>query len=163
MIKVIMALVSTALGLVLLLSFKSHSASTPRSALAGVNPGSPSASDGGNGTGPASPSPTSTGRRPKASVRPAGRSGSFSGDPISTPYGTMRVAAVISNGKLTNVRVLQETDGGRSHQIDASAIPVLRSEALSAHSANIDVVSGATFTSEGYAKSLQSALDKAGM
>jgi uncharacterized protein with FMN-binding domain len=163
MIKVTMALVSTALGLVLLLSFKSHSATTPRSALAGVSPGSPSASDGANGTGTASPSPTSTKRRPKASARPAGKSGSFSGDAISTPYGTMRVAAVIRNGKLTDVRVLQETDGGRSHQIDAGAIPVLRSEALSAHSANIDVVSGATFTSEGYAKSLQSALDKAGI
>jgi hypothetical protein len=120
MIKVTMALVATALGLALLLSFKSHSASTPRSALAGLSPGSPSASDGTNGTRTSSPSPTSAKRRPKASTRPAGK-------------------------------------------INAGAIPVLRSEALSARSANIDVVSGATFISEGYAKSLQSALDKAGI
>jgi uncharacterized protein with FMN-binding domain len=75
----------------------------------------------------------------------------------------MQVAAVILNGKLTDVRVLQETDGGRSHQIDDAAIPILTSEALSAKGANIDVVSGATSTSEGYAQSLQSALDKAGI
>jgi uncharacterized protein with FMN-binding domain len=154
MIKITMALVATTLGLVLLLSFKSHSASEPRSALAGASPGLPSPSEG--------PTRTRAGRRPTASARPVGRSGSFTGKPISTPYGTMQVAAVLSKGKLTDVRVLRETDGGRSHQIDAGAIPVLRSEALSAHGANIDVVSGATFTSEGYAKSLQSALDKAG-
>jgi uncharacterized protein with FMN-binding domain len=159
MFKVAMALVSTAAGLVLLLSFRSHSAGTPRPALAGADSGSPS----GAATGSTSSPRARTTRRPKASARPAGRSGTFAGDPIDNPYGTMRVAAVISNGRLTDVRVLSETDGGRSHQIDAAAIPVLKSEALSAHGANIDVVSGATFTSQGYARSLQSALDKAGI
>jgi uncharacterized protein with FMN-binding domain len=159
MFKVAMALVSTAAGLVLLLSFKSHSAGTPTPALAGADSGSPS----GAATGSTSSPRARTTRRPKASARPAGRSGTFAGDPIDNPYGTMRVAAVISNGRLTDVRVLSETDGGRSHQIDAAAIPVLKSEALSAHGANIDVVSGATFTSQGYARSLQSALDKAGI
>jgi uncharacterized protein with FMN-binding domain len=158
MIKVTMALVSTALGLMLTLSFKSHSARAPRSALTGISPGRPSPSEGGRG-----PTRARGGRPPRASARPASRSGSFAGKPISTPYGTMRVAAVIRQGRLTDVRVLQKTDGARSHEIDAGAIPVLRSEALSAHNANIDVVSGATFTSEGYAKSLQSALDKAGI
>jgi uncharacterized protein with FMN-binding domain len=159
MIKVVMALVSTAVGLTLLLSFKSHSAGAPRSALADASPRSTSGSDG-------APTPSSGAKatkRPKASAHPAGRSGTFTGDPIDTRYGTMQVAAVILNGKLTNVRVLQETDGGRSHQIDDAAIPILTTEALSAKSANIDVVSGATSTSEGYAQSLQSALDKAGI
>jgi uncharacterized protein with FMN-binding domain len=74
------------------------------------------------------------------------------------------VAAVIANGKLTSVKVLRQTDvGGRSTQIDDAALPVLKSEAMSAHSAHIDVVSGATYTSQGYARSLQSALDKAGI
>ncbi|GAB3960131.1 FMN-binding protein [Actinoallomurus acanthiterrae] len=159
MIKVAVSLVSTAVGLVLLLSFKSHTAGTPKSALAGAGPGStpaPTASPGGHdGT---SPSPS---KRPK---RPAGKSGTFTGDPIDTPYGTMQVAAVIANSKLTSVTVLRHTDvGGRSAQIDAAALPVLKSEAMSAHSANIDAVSGATYTSRGYAKSLQSALDKAGI
>lgn len=162
MIKVAVSLVSTAIGLVLLLSFKSHTAGPPKSALADTSAGSPP---------PATASPSGKGGKggkhpstPKQPKRPAGKSGTFAGNPISTPYGTMQVAAVVANGKLTSVKVLQHTDvGGRSFQIDASALPVLKSEALSKHSANIDVVSGATYTSEGYAKSLQSALDKAGI
>ncbi|MEV0401805.1 FMN-binding protein [Actinoallomurus sp. NPDC050550] len=159
MIKVAVSLVSTAVGLVLLLSFKSHTAGAPKSALAGAGAGptpAPTASLGGHdGTSPSPP------KRPK---RPAGKSGTFTGDPIDTPYGTMQVAAVIANSKLTSVKVLRHTDvGGRSAQIDAAALPVLKSEAMSARSANIDVVSGATYTSRGYARSLQSALDKAGI
>jgi uncharacterized protein with FMN-binding domain len=70
---------------------------------------------------------------------------------------------VISGGRLTDVVVLQQTDvGQRSTQIDSYAVPVLKAEALSAQSADIDVVSGATYTSAGYASSLQAALDAAG-
>jgi uncharacterized protein with FMN-binding domain len=165
MIKVGMALVSTVVGVALLLSFKSHSAGAPRSALAasgaGSRPATGSGSGSGSGNSGASPAPKSSTKRPKAPAHTAGTSGTFTGNPIGTPYGTMQVAAVIRDGKLTDIHVLQETDGGRSHQIDDAAIPVLKSEALSAHSANINVVSGATFTSQGYAQSLQSALDKA--
>jgi uncharacterized protein with FMN-binding domain len=161
MMKVVMALVSTAVGLVLLLSFKAQSAGAPRSALAGADPGVPSPSS--TVTGPSSPSPPHGKKRPKGSARPAGRGGTFTGNPISTPYGTMQVAAVISNGTLTDIKLLQETDGGHSHRIDDAAIPVLKSAALAAHSAKIDIVSGATYTSQGYAQSLQSALDKAGI
>jgi uncharacterized protein with FMN-binding domain len=166
MMKVVMALVSTAVGLVLLLSFKAQSASAPRSALAGADPGVPSTAVTGPSTavtGPSSPSRPHAKKRPKGSARPAGRSGTFTGNPASTPYGTMQVAAVISNGRLTDIKLLQETDGGHSHQIDDAAIPVLKSAALAAHSAKIDIVSGATYTSQGYAQSLQSALDKAGI
>jgi uncharacterized protein with FMN-binding domain len=161
MMKVVMALVSTAVGLVLLLSFKAQSAGAPRSALADASPGVPSPSS--TVTGPSSPSRPHAKKRPKASARPAGRSGTFTGNPIGTPYGTMQVAAVISNGRLTDIKLLQETDGGHSHQIDDAAIPVLKSAALAKHSAKIDIVSGATYTSQGYAQSLQSALDKAGI
>jgi uncharacterized protein with FMN-binding domain len=168
MMKVVMALVSTAVGLVLLLSFKAQSASAPRSALAGADPGAPSTAVTGPSstvTGPSSSSPSRphAKKRSKASARPAGKSGTFTGNPISTPYGTMQVAAVISNGTLTDIKLLQETDGGHSHRIDDAAIPVLKSAALAAHSAKIDIVSGATYTSQGYAQSLQSALDKAGV
>src|SRR5436190_9232283 len=120
MIKVAVSLVSTAVGLVLLLSFKSHTAGAPKSALTGAGAGSapaPTASPGGHdGTSGKS---SSSHNRPK---RPAGKSGTFTGDPIDTPYGTMQVAAIITNGKLTSVKVLRHTDvGGRSAQIDAAA------------------------------------------
>ena len=167
MIKVATALVSTFVGLALLLSFKSHSAGAPKPALAG-----------GEATGGSIPAPTETPGPTSAtpSSRTLGTRGAtasakppkpvaavVTGSPIDTRYGTMQVAAVVRGGRLSDIRVLQETDGGHSHQIDASAIPVLKSEALSAQSAHIDAVSGATYTSEGYARSLQSALDKAGL
>jgi uncharacterized protein with FMN-binding domain len=75
----------------------------------------------------------------------------------------MQVAAVLSGGTITDVRVLQETNqGGRSVQISNYADPMLRQEVLQAQSANVSMIGGATYTSEGYLMSLQSALDKAG-
>lgn len=81
---------------------------------------------------------------------------------MSTPYGNVQVSATVVGHRLTDVRPLQLTDAGStSVSISAAAVPVLQQEALSAQSANIDSVSGATYTSEGYKQSLQSALDQA--
>jgi len=72
------------------------------------------------------------------------------------------VQVTISDGKITGVTTLQAPSGDpRSSSISAAATPVLASEALTAQSAKIDTVSGATFTSHGYLASLQSALDQA--
>jgi uncharacterized protein with FMN-binding domain len=74
----------------------------------------------------------------------------------------VQVQIVETAGKLTNVTALQLPHGDpHSDQVAASAAPVLRAEALRAGNAHIDVVSGATYTSDGYAQSLQSALDNA--
>lgn len=76
----------------------------------------------------------------------------------------MQVEIIVSSGKITDVKALKLTDqGGRSVQISNYAAPILRTEALKAQSAKIDSVSGATYTSDGYATSLQSAVDKAGL
>jgi uncharacterized protein with FMN-binding domain len=76
----------------------------------------------------------------------------------------MQVEIVVSNGKITDVKALQLTNQDpRSVQISGAAAPVLRQEALSAQSAKIDTVSGATYTSDGYLGSLQSAIDKANL
>jgi uncharacterized protein with FMN-binding domain len=76
----------------------------------------------------------------------------------------MQVAVTVAGTRITKVTVVQQTDlGAQSSQIDAMAIPQLTSETLTAQSANIDAVSGATYTSSGYKQSLQSALDKAGV
>jgi uncharacterized protein with FMN-binding domain len=88
--------------------------------------------------------------------------GTFDGDVIDTRWGPVQVAVTIANGKITNVATLASpNDKQKSISINSRATPILRSEALSAQSANIDGVSGATYTSEGYAQSLQSALDQA--
>jgi uncharacterized protein with FMN-binding domain len=88
--------------------------------------------------------------------------GTFDGDLIDTRWGPVQVAVTIANGKITNVTTLTSpNDKQKSISINNRATPILRSEALSVQSANIDSVSGATYTSEGYASSLQSALDQA--
>jgi uncharacterized protein with FMN-binding domain len=74
------------------------------------------------------------------------------------------VKLTVSSGKITDVSVLQYPNGnGRDQEINARALPVLIQETLKAQSASIDMVSGATVTSDGYLTSLQSALDKAGL
>ena len=74
------------------------------------------------------------------------------------------MSITVTDGKITAVDVPQyPTGNGKDRQINASALPILTKETLSAQSADIDMVSGATVPSEGYVKSLQSALDQAGL
>ncbi|MFB6783111.1 FMN-binding protein [Streptomyces sp. NPDC056352] len=102
---------------------------------------------------------TSTGAPPGATTA----TGTFNGDPVDTRYGPVQVAATLVKGKLTAVRVLRAPDeNGRDQEIAAFALPRLTQEALGAQSADIDSVSGASYTSQGYMESLQSALDRAG-
>jgi len=79
-----------------------------------------------------------------------------------TPYGPVQVAVVFERGRIIDVRTLQTpSDADRSVRLATLATPVLRSEVLTAQSARVDSVSGATYTSEGYAQSVQYALDHA--
>ncbi len=88
---------------------------------------------------------------------------SYSGDAVSTQYGDAQVKVTITDGKITDVVALQlQSNDPRSVQISTSAEPLLKASALAKQSADIDMVSGATFTSASYATSLQSALDQAG-
>jgi uncharacterized protein with FMN-binding domain len=159
-----LALAATTAGLAALVGLKTGSAGAPRSALAAVpgqrEPAGPAS--GSAPTGSASSSASSSPSSSPSSAPPAPANGSFTGSAIASQYGTVQVRAVVRSGRLTDVVVLRQTDvGERSTQIDSYAIPVLKSEALSAQSADIDVVSGATYTSVGYARSLQAALDAA--
>jgi uncharacterized protein with FMN-binding domain len=74
------------------------------------------------------------------------------------------IAATVSGTKLTTVTVASIDDGGnfRSQSIDQQAVPVLEQEALQAQSANIQSISGASYTSAGFEQSLQSALTQLG-
>ena len=90
--------------------------------------------------------------------------GTYTGDSVPTRFGNVQVQVTVSGGQITDVTPLRLTDrDGRSVQISNRAAPILREEVLSAQSANVRMVSGATFTSEGYLNSLQSALDQAGL
>ena len=105
------------------------------------------------------PSPTTATPAPTTATGPA----TVTGKVVSTPYGQVEVRIIVDNGKITDVQALRLPTNGNSGQISDYVKPILASEALQAQSANIDIVSGATYTSMGYAKSLQSALDQAGI
>jgi uncharacterized protein with FMN-binding domain len=86
----------------------------------------------------------------------------YSGPVAQTQWGPVQVTITVSDGKITNVAVPTYPNGNhRDEEINAHALPVLTQETLSAQSADIDTVSGATVTSDGYKESLQAALDAA--
>lgn len=95
-----------------------------------------------------------------SSSAPAGKSGTFTGQAVNTQYGEVQVSITVSNGKITNADGTLP-QGGDS--IGQNAIPQLNQEVLTAQSANIQAVSGATYTSQGYISSLQQAVDQAGL
>lgn len=113
-----------------------------------------------SGAAPRSSVPSSSGT--STGTASATATGTFTGDPVDTQYGTVQVAVTLAKGKLTAVKVLQAPDqNGRDQQIASYSLPRLTQEAIGAQSAHIDAVSGASYTSQGYIQSLQSALDQA--
>jgi uncharacterized protein with FMN-binding domain len=83
------------------------------------------------------------------------------GPVVSTRFGDVQVAVTVSGGTITEVEAVQLPNGDRhSSQVSSYAAPILREAALSAQSAAIDIVSGATYTSLAYVQSLQGALDQ---
>lgn len=87
--------------------------------------------------------------------------GQLTGQTIRTPYGPVQVQVVFQTGKIVDVVALQmPSDQPRSAMIAQYAAPQLRSEVLAAQSAQVDTISGATYTSMAYLQSLQSALDQ---
>ncbi|MGO9783419.1 MAG: FMN-binding protein [Streptosporangiaceae bacterium] len=161
--RVVLAIGGTVAGLVMLLSFRSHMAST---ASAGVTagPGGTGTSPGSSGSaGSGGPAPVGAAAGRSAPVSAGSGTGSaVTGDAIATPYGPTQVQVTLNAGKIVKVTVLQHTDDGiNSQMIDGHALPLLNQETLAAQNAKIDAVSGASYTSAGYIRSLQSALDKA--
>ncbi|NUS90351.1 MAG: FMN-binding protein [Streptomyces sp.] len=135
--RAVLAGAATVSGIVLLLSLKPAS-----------DPGSAQAA----GQAP----PAAAGQAPQGGVN-----GAVTGDAAQTQYGAVQVRLTMSNGKITKAEAVQAPKGGRSDQITASSVPRLNQAAVAAGNADVDAVSGATYTSAGYKKSLQSALDKA--
>jgi uncharacterized protein with FMN-binding domain len=167
--RAIGALLSTVLGLVLLLSFKtpeaSGIASSSRTNQAVVDQPVGGKSQSGTSTSQSGSSGTSGGTG-KTATGAGGTSGyadgTFTGQDVSMRYGDVQVQVTISGGAVTDVTALQLPNGdGHSSRISSIVEPMLRSEALQAQTASIDLISGATYTSGAYKQSLQSALDTA--
>ncbi len=108
-----------------------------------------------SGTGSTTTSGTSGGSTGSSTVK---------GDVVDTRWGPVQVQITTSSGKITDVTVLQYPDGNpKDQEINDYALPVLVKETIDEQSASIDMVSGATVTSEGYVASLQAAIDEAGL
>jgi uncharacterized protein with FMN-binding domain len=172
------AALMSAAGLGLVLTFKTTPVSGSTRVATQATPtttpaaGAPPASTGATapiGTLPptgAAPGATAapTGSASPSSAAPAATGGSrtIQGEVIPTRFGNIQVAVVLQGDKIVDVQQLQApNDRRRSVMINNAAWPILKEEVLQAQSANIDSLSGATVTSDAYAQSLQSALDKA--
>ena len=152
--RAILAAASTVAALVLLLGFKTQPPPTAaRQDGSAVAPG-PAGS---------SPAPPAAGTAPtgSATASAAPQAVTVTGQSVSTRYGPVQVRVVATGTRVEDVTALTlPSEEARSVQISQRAAPALRQEALAAQSAEIDMVSGATFTSQGYQRSLQSALDQ---
>ncbi len=98
-------------------------------------------------------------------AQPAAKGGTVTvvGSTVQTPYGPLQLSVTFNGSKISDVKALQYPDWhGYSVQLNQYAIPQLNQQAVAANSANINGVSGATFTSQAYMQSLQSAIDHHG-
>jgi len=150
--RIVLWCMSTLTALVLLFGY--HTSTSSQAAAGGQSSAVAPVQSGSDATSGTASSGTAS----------SGTSSTVTGDEAATRWGPVQVELTVANGTITDVSVVQYPSGnGRDQQINARALPVLIQETLDAQNATIDMVSGATVTSEGYLESLQSALDKAGL
>lgn len=124
--------------------------------------GSSSDPSTGSSSGAASGSGSSSGQQGSTSTTGQYKNGSYTGAEADAQWGLVQVKITVQNGKLTNVQFLEYPNHrDRSVEINNYAMPQLSSEAISAQSAQVDVISGATDTSEAFIQSLGDALSQA--
>jgi uncharacterized protein with FMN-binding domain len=121
------------------------------------------AGDGGSESGAVDPRVAAAAAGPAPGTTGRAWSGTVTGPVVHVKWGDVQVRATIAEGRISAVDVLRTPDeNARDLQVNARAVPVLVRETLEAQSTRIDMVSGATYTSNGYVESLQAALDRAG-
>jgi uncharacterized protein with FMN-binding domain len=155
--RAVIATAGTVVGLVLLLGYRSEGAVKVEKVSAGTGTGTGTATTTAPGTG------TGTGT---GTTVPTGASSSsdrtYTGEDVSYRYGDIVVAVTLQGNRIVTVTVPQDNAFSQySQTVNSAAVPVLEREAVAAQGINFDVVSGATYTSDAFAQSLQSALDKA--
>lgn len=171
-------LLSTATVLVLLFSYRTSTdsgvavaATSPPSVSTPSSPTTTGTTAAGRSTTASDPTTTAGGTAPTTGTTTAptttaaggsGVSGTFTGEAADTRYGPVQVQITVVDGRITAATAVDYPQRDhRDQEINAYAIPVLEQETVAAQSAQIDLVSGATYTSDGYQQSLQSALDQA--
>jgi uncharacterized protein with FMN-binding domain len=147
--RIVLAFVTTVSALVMLFSYRTSTmgGGVPTTAV---------------GTGSSTQTQSQTAPDTTTSGSGSGGDGTYTGDSVDTRWGPVQVQITVSGGKITRaVAVVFPNGNRRDQEINGYALPVLAQEAVTAQSAQIDHVSGATVTSDGYVTSLQSAIDQA--
>jgi len=160
---IISAVVVVAFGVYVLLNYQSSiTVPAPVTATAGSGTNttaSPIAQNEPSST--AAGSPNLPGQTAPAGAPAAGayKDGSYSGSVANAYFGNLQVEVVIAGGKLTDVQVpVYPNDSGHSQEVSNQSLPLLKQEAIQAQNANVNIVSGATQTSEAFQQSLAAAL-----
>lgn len=168
--RIVIWLASTVTIVVLLFGYHtSTNSATPASASGGTATAPSSGATGAAAPPDPSSDPTAgSSNSPSTSSSSDGSSSSaaktYTGDVAQTRWGPVQVEITVKSGTITAVDVVQyPTENHKDQEINDYALPVLVQDTLDAQSAKIDMVSGATLTSDGYVESLQSALDQAGL
>jgi len=159
--RITLWVLGTITTLVLLFSYNTSTSSAggaPSSVISGTASGT-SDSSGASGSSSSDGSSSSSSSAAKTSAAKT-----YDGDSVMTQWGVVQVRITVKDGRITAADVLQvPSENHRDQEINSYAVPVLNSEVTNAQNANIDMVSGATVTSDGYIRSLQSAIDQAGL
>ena len=168
--RIVIWLASTVTIVVLLFGYHtSTNSATPASASGGTATAPSSSATGAAPPPDPSSDPTAGASSPPSASSSSGGSSSsaaktYTGDVAQTRWGPVQVEITVKSGTITAVDVVQyPTENHKDAEINDYALPVLVQDTLQAQSAKIDMVSGATVTSDGYVESLQSALDQAGL
>jgi uncharacterized protein with FMN-binding domain len=169
--KIVVALAGTVSGLIMLFSYHTSLGAGGTVALAPIGAGTSTTTGSSGATADGSGSSSSSGSSGRSSSGTSGTSGTsgasgtsrtVTGDTARTRWGPVQVQITVSAGRITAVEAVQYPNGnGRDQEINSYALPLLARAAVAAQTADIDLVSGATVTSDGYVQSLQSAIDKA--
>ncbi len=164
-------LLSTISALVLLFSYHTSTSSGAATSIVASGTDTGSASGDTSGDGPSTDSGTSSdsgsGDSGSSSDSGSGTSSAaktYTGDAVTTRFGDVQVRITVENGKITDSQVTQVPwNDHKDQEINSYAVPILNREAVDQQGADIDMVSGATYTSQGYIGSLQSAIDQANL
>ncbi|MBY8872802.1 FMN-binding protein [Micromonospora sp. PLK6-60] len=162
--RITLWLLSTVAAVVLLFSYRTSTMGPGGAggAVAAGSDGTASAPWGATDDGATGADPSSGGSSSGGSSSGSSSGGTVTGSVAQTRWGPVQVRITVSGGKITDVTAVRVPDGNfRDQQINDYAVPILRQEAIAAQSAQIDTVSGATVTSDGYRESLQAAIDAA--
>ena len=160
--RALIATAATVVGLVALLDYKSslgHGAQKVNVASPGSTtttaPATSNTTSGGGTSNTTAPSDNTS------TTKPASKSGTYTSQQVQYQYGVLEVSLKVNNGRITDITFpMDEATDPRSESINSQALPILAQEALSAQSLNIDVVSGATYTSNAFAQGFQDAVSQ---